>query len=67
MDIDAEMRRKILVSLGAVVVYIALLVAVGITYTTDHLLSLPGAYLIVGIVALFVVMMAAAGLFIDRR
>ena len=67
MDIDAEMRRKILVSLGAVVVYIGLLVAVGITYTTDHTLSLPGAYVVVGIVALFVVMMGGAGLFLDRR
>ena len=67
MDIDAEMRRKILVSVGAVVVYIALLVAVGMAYTTDHTLTLPGAYYIVGIVALFVVMMAVAGLFLDRR
>lgn len=67
MDIDAEMRRKILVSVGAVVVYIALLVAVGTVYTTDHTLALPGAYYVVGIVALFIVMMAGVGLFLDRR
>ena len=67
MNIDAEMRRKILASLGAVLVYIALLVAVGTTYTTGHTLALPGAYYVVGIVALFIVMMAATGLFLDRR
>ncbi|WP_435123976.1 DUF7472 family protein [Halobaculum sp. D14] len=67
MDIDAEMRRKIAVSTGAVAVFIALLVAVGSTYTTNHNLELVGAYYIVGILALFVVLMGAAGMYLDWR
>lgn len=66
MEIDAEMRRKIAVSVGAVGVFIALVVAVGSQYTTNHHLTEPGGYALVGIVALFVVLMALVGLFLDR-
>ena len=65
MEIDAEMRRKIAVSVGAVGVFIALVVVVGSQYTNDHHLNEIGGYALVGIVALFVVLMALVGLFID--
>ncbi|WP_435065286.1 DUF7472 family protein [Halobaculum sp. EA56] len=67
MELDAEMRRKIAVSVGAVVVFIALLVAIGTRFSTNHNLSEIGAYYVVGIIALFVVLMAAAGIFLDDR
>ncbi|PSQ04983.1 hypothetical protein BRC97_10180 [Halobacteriales archaeon QS_6_71_20] len=65
MEIDAEMRRKIAVSVGAVVVFIALLVAIGTRFSTNHNLTGTGAYYIVGVMALFVVLMAGAGVYLD--
>lgn len=67
MDIDAEMRRMIAVSVGAVVVFIALLVAIGVQFTDGHNLSSVGAYYLVAAIGLFVVLMAAAGVLLDRR
>lgn len=66
MDIDAEMRRKIAVSVGTVGVFIVLVVVVVSKYTTNHHLSVTGGYALVGIVALFVILMALVGLFLDR-
>ena len=66
MEIDAEMRRKIAVSVAAVGVFIALVVVVGSQYTSNHHLTQTGGYALVGIMALFVVLMAAVGLFLDR-
>lgn len=65
MEIDAEMRRKIAVSVGAVVVFIGLLIAIGAQYTTGHNLSPTGAYYFVGVIALFTILMAGAGFFLD--
>lgn len=67
MDIDAEMRRKIAVSVGATVVFIVLLVAIGTQFSTNHNLSETGAYYLVGVIALFVVLMAAAGAYLDTN
>ncbi|WP_277554725.1 DUF7472 family protein [Halobaculum limi] len=67
MTLDAEMRRKIAVSVGAVVVFIALLIAIGTRYTTGHNLSNVGGYYFVGVMALFIVLMGAAGIFLDTR
>ncbi|MFC7135801.1 DUF7472 family protein [Halobaculum litoreum] len=67
MEIDAGMRRKIAVSVGAVVVFIALLVAIGTQFSVNHNLSDVGAYYLVGVIALFVVLMGAAGVFLDNR
>ena len=65
MELDAEMRRKIAVSVGAVVVFIALLIAIGTRFTTGHNLSNTGAYYLVGVIGLFTLLMAAAGFFLD--
>ena len=67
MEIDAEMRRMIAVSVGAVVVFIGLLVAIGIQYTDGHNLSHVGAYYLVAAIGLFVALMAVAGVLLDRR
>ncbi|WP_348606910.1 DUF7472 family protein [Halobaculum rarum] len=67
MEIDAEMRRMIAVSVGAVVVFIALLIAIGFQYTDGHDLSSVGAYYFVAAIGLFVALMAAAGVLLDRR
>ena len=67
MEIDAEMRRKIAVSVAAVGVFIALVVYVGSQYTTEHHLTETGGYALVGVVTLFVVLMAVVGLFLDTN
>ena len=66
MEIDAEMRRKIAVSVAAVGVFIALVVVVGSLYTTEHHLTETGGYALVGVITLFVLAMAVIGLFLDR-
>jgi len=66
MELDAEMRRKIAVSVGAVVVFIALLVAIGAQFSTNHNLTETGAYYILGVMTLFVVLMAGAGIYLDE-
>lgn len=65
MAIEAEMRRKILVSVVAVGFFIAVIVGVGATYY-DGGLAEPGGLALVGVIALFVVSMGVVGLFLDR-
>ncbi len=67
MELDAEMRRKIAVSVGAVVVFVGLVIGVGVTYATNHVLPTMGSYALVGVLAVFVVLMAAVGVYLDRR
>lgn len=71
MDIDAEMRRKIAVSLAATVSFVVLLVVVGMEYgepSTDGgvVLQQPGGIVFVGLFALFVFVMAGVGVYLDR-
>jgi len=74
MEIDADMRRKIAVSLAAAASFVALLVVVGSRYTTDPtpeeaggvVLQEPGGIVVVGLFGLFVLGMAGVGLYLDR-
>ena len=74
MDIDAEMRRKIAVSLAATVSFVVLLVVVGMEYAEDPtpetpggvVLQQPGGLALVGLFALFVFVMAGVGVYLDR-
>ncbi|MFB6177050.1 MAG: hypothetical protein ABEI99_07915 [Halobaculum sp.] len=74
MDIDAEMRRKIIVSLAATVSFVVLLVSVGTRYGTDPtpetpggvVLQQPGGTYLVALFGLFVLLMAGVGIYLDR-
>lgn len=74
MEIDADMRRKIAVSLAAAASFVALLVVVGSQYTTDPtpdeaggvVLQEPGGIVVVGLFGLFILGMAAVGVYLDR-
>jgi hypothetical protein len=71
MEIDAEMRRKIAVSLVATVTFVALLVAVGMEYSTESesggvVIQQPGGTYLVAVVALFVLLMGGIGIYLDR-
>ncbi|MFC6615486.1 hypothetical protein ACFQAS_11060 [Halopenitus salinus] len=74
MDIDAELRRQIVVSLAAVVVFFAGLVYIGLTYgktpdlPVEGSFALPpqGAIALVGLLVGFVLLMAAVGAYLIR-
>ena len=74
MEIDADMRRKIAVSLAAAGSFVVLLMVVGSRYTTDPtpeeaggvVLQAPGGIVVVGLFALFVLGMAGVGVYLDR-
>lgn len=65
MALEAEMRRKILVSVVAVGFFIALIVGVGATYN-DSGLNGSGGLILVGTIALFVLVMGVVGVLLDR-
>lgn len=65
MDIDEEMRRKIVVSLAAVVLVVVGFIAIGATYGGAGL-SPTGGYALIGAMVAFILMMAGAGLFLAR-
>lgn len=66
MEVDAEMRRKIVASTLAVLVFVAALVVVGATYNSDGL-SRTGGYALIATLVLFVILMAVVGLLLDRE
>ncbi|MFB6089697.1 MAG: hypothetical protein ABEJ97_01445 [Halobellus sp.] len=63
MEIDAEMRRKIVVSIVSVGVFFAVFVGIGATFGPD--LGSTGGLALVGAIALFIVVMALTGVFLD--
>ncbi len=64
MDIDAELRRQILVSLLAAAVFLAGLVVIGVKYGTGTALPAAGGLALVGLLAGFVVLMALVGAYL---
>jgi multisubunit Na+/H+ antiporter MnhB subunit len=63
MDIDAEMRRKIVVSVVSVGVFFALFVGIGVAFGPD--LGETGGMALVVAIILFVVGMGAVGVFLN--
>lgn len=66
MDIDAELRRQIIVSLLAAAVFLGGLVFIGIEYGTGTALPEAGGLALVGLLAGFVVMMAIVGAYLNQ-
>lgn len=65
MEVDEEMRRKIAVSVAAVTLFVVALVGVGAAYNSGGLTE-TGGYALVGVIAAFVVLMSAVGLYLAR-
>ena len=65
MEIDAELRRQITVSLAAAAVFVVGLVVIGVTFDGS---SLPegGAIALVGLLTGFVLLMALVGAYLIR-
>ncbi|WP_280587408.1 hypothetical protein [Halorubrum sp. Boch-26] len=66
MEIDAELRRQITVSLLAAAVFIAGLVGIGVTFGGSSGLPESGAIALVGLLAGFVLLMALVGAYLIR-
>lgn len=64
MDIDAEMRRKIVVSIVSVGVFFAVFIGIGATFGPD--LGDTGGLALVGSIALFILVMAGAGVYLGE-
>jgi len=66
MEIDAELRRQITVSMLAAAIFVAGLIGIGLTYDGDSGLSEIGAVALVGLLAGFVLLMALVGVYLMR-
>lgn len=66
MDIDEEMRRKIVVSLVAAVLVVFGFLAIGATYGGNNGFTPTGGYALIGAIITFVLVMAGAGLYLAR-
>jgi len=66
MEIDAELRRQIAVSLLAAAVFVVGLVGIGVTFGGSSELPASGAVALVGLLAGFVLLMALVGAYLIR-
>jgi len=66
MEIDAELRRQILVSLLAAAAFLVGLVLIGLRYGTGTALPAAGGLALVGLLTGFVVLMALIGAYLVR-
>jgi hypothetical protein len=64
MEIDAEMRRKIVVSISSVAVFVFVFIGVGIVYGPE--LPSQGGLALVGAIVLFIFGMAAVGFILNE-
>ena len=72
MDIDADLRRKTLVSAAAVALFLVVFTAIGIVFSTDIAeggitFTPTGGFAVVGALAGFVLLMALVGVWLDRN
>jgi hypothetical protein len=65
MEIDAEMRRKIGLSITVVLFFVALILGIGVTYN-DGGLGSTGGLALIGSILLFVLAMGAVGAWLAR-
>ncbi|GAA0531760.1 hypothetical protein ABNG02_01400 [Halorubrum ejinorense] len=66
MEIDAELRRQIAVSLAAAAAFIVGLVAIGVVFGGSTVLPASGAIALVALLAGFVLLMGGVGVFLMR-
>lgn len=66
MELDAEARRQIVLAVGAVGFFIALIVAIGTAFSGEALAT-TGALALVGAMVLFVLVMGVVGIYLARQ
>ncbi|XVH32915.1 DUF7472 family protein [Haloferacaceae archaeon DSL9] len=67
MEIDAQVRRQIVVSVAAVGLFLTVVVGIGMNYNGGSGLPETGAIALVGSLFGFIVLMALVGFFLSRR
>lgn len=67
MEIDAELRRQIVVSVSAGLVFLAAVMVIGTTFDGGDELPEEGALAIVGLLVGFILLMAIIGFFLNSR
>lgn len=65
MELEEGMVRKIAISVGAVALFVAVVMGIGTTYD-DGGLGSAGGLALVGSIVLFILAMAGVGLFLSR-
>jgi hypothetical protein len=65
MALEAEMRRKIVVSIVTVAVFIVIIIGIGVTFD-DGGLGSNGGLALIGSIVLFILLMAGVGVFLSR-
>ena len=65
MDIDAEMRRKIVVSMVAVGFFVALIIGIGVVYGGPAGFGGTAGLALVGSIVLFILAMAGVGVWLS--
>ena len=66
MDIDEEMRPKIALSVGAVILLVIVFLVIGVTFGGSGL-SATGGYALVGALVGFVLLMGLVGVYLARQ
>lgn len=66
MEIDAEMRRKIVVSLVAVGFFVALIIGIGTAFGGPAGFGGTAGLALIGSIVLFIFVMAGVGLWLSR-
>lgn len=66
MAIEAEMRRKIIVSIVTVAVFIGIIIGIGVTFTEGGDFGSAGGLALIGSIVLFVILMAGVGIFLSQ-
>ena len=66
MELDQKTRREILVGVGSVGLFVALLAGVGATYGNGGLTE-TGALAVVGVIVFFVVLMTGVGYWLAQQ
>jgi uncharacterized membrane protein len=67
MSLDAETIWQVIVAAGAVVIFLGVAVLVSGRYSANGNLTPTGGLALVGSIAVFVVVMAVAGLWLERQ
>lgn len=67
MEIDAELRRQIVVAVLAGIVFLTGVVGIGLSYNGGNGLPEEGAIAVVGLLVGFILLMAAIGFYLSSK
>jgi hypothetical protein len=67
MELERETLVEIAVSVGAVGLFVAVIIGIGVTYGGEGLIGEEGGLVLVGAIALFIVLMTGIGYWLSGR